>query len=220
MGYQLNELRPAKILLNIDGRDFTISLVTLSLEIEFQKKYGSLGGIFPALKEKPNDIFYIVWLLLEEKEYFDNNLAKFTKALEKSKNLTGEKLAVCINSSISLSVPLIKNMKRHQEILEMNNTEDYGGPCYASYYDSLAKRYGYTLDQFYSLTLRQLHLILKTIGDKSYEELEIQASLAGRTLKPRITYTDITEEEEQENIEHATDALKRLQENYKDGQRK
>ena len=111
-------------------------------------------------------------------------------------------------------MPLIKNSQRLKELNDIKNLDDESKPCYARYYDTLAKRYGYTIEQFYGLTLRQVHILLNTSNDQSYDELEVQAALMGRKLKPKMKMLDVSVEEEMDQEQDAMDALKRLRERY------
>jgi len=54
----------------------------------------------------------------------------------------------------------------------------------AALFDVVANRYGWTLEQFYSLTRRQLRFLNRAITKNKRMELETQASLHGRKLKP------------------------------------
>ncbi len=221
MSSTISELKPLNPVLTIDNLDFSISIVTLQHEVYFAKHYESLTGVFEALHEKPELTVDLIWVLLIDKDFFDNSFEEFKSFIYNSKDLISEwskDMSECFHQSVILSRPLIKNKKRYKELQEINNTQVESAVCYASYYDTIASRYGYSLEQFYTLTLRQIHILLKVIGDKQYEELEVQAALQGRKLKPRMVFADITEEQEEEQEEHALDTLKRLQQEYKDRQ--
>jgi len=220
MSYTIEELNPLKPVLVIDDREIIISLITLHKEVIFKEKYGSLSKVFDAIKEKPEEIINVIWILTINKKEFGFSLEELKKFIFTSKQSILEwskDMHRCLNESISKSMPLIKNQKRYKEIQEIKGSTTDTEPCYAGYFDTIAKRYGgYDLDKFYELTLRQLHMLLSTIGDKQYEELEVQASLHGRKLKPRMTFEDISEEQEKEQEQQALEALKRLQDEYKE----
>ena len=120
---------------------------------------------------------------------------------------------------VASSMPVVINKEREEAISKMNNGGEVKPPCYARYFDALSKRYSLSLENFYDLTLRNISSMLKTIADESYSELEVQAALAGRKLKPKIVYNDYTPEEEKENDDAALDALASLQKDYLDKQK-
>ena len=218
MSFTVEELNPKKPVLKIDDKEIVLSLITLHIDVILKEKYGSLSNVFDAIHEKPEELINVVWILVLNKNQFENKPEVFKNhVLTSNESIVSwaKSMSACLQEAVSKSMPLIKNQKRYKDIQEIKGSETNEKPCYASYFDTVAKRYGYTLEQFYELTLRQLHILLKTIGDKSYDELEVQAALAGRQLKPRMKFEDISEEEEQENEDQAMEALKRLQEEYK-----
>lgn len=221
MGYSICELKPLNSVLVVDNEEIPLSLITFRIDVILSDKFGSVPGALSAINEDPINILKIIWPLVINKEKFSNSFAGFEKYCFESKEsivLWSKRMTNCLYEIIKKSMPLIKNHKRHKEIQEINSTqsEDFGVPCYATYFDTVAHRYGYSIDQFYDLTLRQLHILLKTIGDKQYEELEIQAALAGRKLKPKIKFNDISLKEEEDHEKQALDALEKLQQRYKD----
>ena len=220
MRITVEELNPRKPVLIIDNKEIVLSLITLHHEVIFKDQYGSLAKLFENLKEKPELIFDVVWELLIDKHQFNDSLEIFRKQVFTAKESLldiSKKMTSCLHDSVHKSMPLIKNKKRHEDLKQIKDaTTDEGDaePCYARYFDNVAKRYGYTLDQFYELTLRKLHIILNTIGDEAYKELEVQAALNGVKLKPRMTFKDITPEEEKEQEDDALAALQKLKDNY------
>jgi len=217
MSFTVSELSPSNPVIKINDKDISISLLTLQKEVLLQERYGSLDEIFNYIKKDALELLNIIWILVINKSEFKNSIIEFKKEVLSGKDSIVDKSAKmyeALNLSIRLSMPLIKNKKRYKELQEIKGTENEGTPCYVGYFDTVAKRYGYTLDQFYQLTLRQLHMLLTVIGDKSYEELEVQAALQGKKLKPRIKFHDISEEEEADQEQQALDALKELQSRY------
>ena len=220
MSFTVEELNPRKPVLIIDNKEIVLSLITLHHEVIFKEQYGSLAKLFENLKGKPELIFDIVWELVLDKVSFNNSLKEFKATVFSAKESlldVSKKMTSCLHDSVHKSMPLIKNKKRYEDLQQIKKaTSDDGDaePCYARYFDNVAKRYGYTLDQFYELTLRKLHMILNTIGDESYKELEVQAALNGVKLKPRMTFKDITPEEEQEQEDDALATLQKLKDSY------
>ena len=225
MSYSVEDLNPALPVLIIDGKEITISFVTLHLEVIFKDQYGSLPKLFEELEKNKQLIIPIIWELVINKPQFNNSVEDFKKCIFSTKESlidVSKKMTACLNDSVHKSMPLIKNKQRYEDIQKLKKAttdEATEKPCYATYFDTVAKRYGYTLDQFYELTLRKLHIILNTIGDESYKELEVQAALNGVKLKPRMTYRDVSPEEEKEQEEDAFAALKKLKENYEKGKK-
>ena len=220
MSYTVEELKPLNPVLIIDKREIIISLITLHHEVIFKDVYGSLPKAYEKIKEDPTEILNIIWILALNKTQFGFSLEVFKKFVLTSNDLISvwsKDMQRCLNESVSKSMPLIKNQKRYKELQEIKGATTDSEPCYATYFDTIAKRYGgYDLEKFYGLTLRQLHMMLNTIGDKQYEELEVQAALQGRKLKPRMKFEDISEEQEKDQEQQALDALKKLQDEYKE----
>lgn len=213
MAYSLEELRP----LNPCMDELEFNLISLHLNTRLTSLYGTISGAIDFVKNNPNSIFDIAYLLLKDKSEF-KNINEFKNYLYNSKYGTAEiaqHLTRCFHESVIASMPIIKNKKLQDEYNEAMGAE-YKAPCYGQYYDSIAKRYSYTLDQFMELTLRQLHIILVVSNDSSYEELEVQAALLGRQLKPRMKMVDIDETTDKEQDTAAQDMLKQLQKNYQD----
>lgn len=216
MSYEIEELNPIKSVLIIDSLEMGISPITLHHEVIFKNKYGSIAKMFEELNEEPTKIMSIMWDLLEDKNIFKNNYKIFHNSCMAAKEPTldwSKKMKQCLDATTSNSFPLIKSVKRQKELAQIKNTENKK-PCFAVYYDSISSRYNYTITEFYKLTLRQIHIMLKTINDKKYEELEIQAALNGVKLKPKMVYDDISEEQDEEQEEAANEAFKRLKDEY------
>lgn len=222
MSYTVYELKPQNPILIIDNIEIELLPINLHLEVYFAEKYESLTNVFSLLKEKPMEIIEVVWALVKYKQQFSYSFTKFRNFILSSKdplNETSKRLTACWQLAVNISRPLIKNQKRQKEIQEvMGQTSK--GPCYATYFDKIAKRYGYSLDEFYNLSLRQLHLLLKIGDDESYKELEVQAALQGKKLKPRMEFADITEEQEQDQEKQAADALAELRKRYEENKDK
>lgn len=221
MSFKLEEFNPAKPVLVLDSKGFELSLITLQKEVQIKEKHGSLNDVFGNLKET---LFQVIWILLEDKKHFNNSFKNFENFILSNTNNdslveTAKKTSEVFNEVVYKSMPLIKNAKRHKEISQIKNQNKESQICYVSYFDTVSKRYSYTIEEFYNLTLRQLHMLLEQIGDATYEELEIQAALQGKKLKPRVKFDDVSEEQEKENEQEAMDALKRLQEKYKNNQK-
>lgn len=222
MSYTISQLNPQGPILFIDGKGIQLSLLTLKMEVVYSEKYGSLQKVFDLIAEDGAMLIPIIWELVTQKEDFQNNPESFQNFILASRQgliEVGKSLSVCFNESVTKSRPLIKNPERAKVIREISGGADPKKPCYAVYFDTLASRYGYTLETFYDLTLGQLHILLKVIGDKSYEELEVQAALQGRQLNPRMEFEDITLEEEESQEEQAAEALARLRKDYEEKQR-
>lgn len=223
MPFTAEELNPSNPRLLINGISYTISLITLSKEVIFAEKYGSYKKTFELLNEDKTKIIELVYELIIDKNVFNNSFEEFYNLIlttskdsleEKSKELTR-----CFYEANSKSMPLVKNVERQKEINKINGIDEGGRPCYGVYFDSISKRYGTSLKDFYDLTLRNIHIMLKVIGDESYKELELEAALQGRKLKPRLNYEDVSPEQEKENDDQAREALKELQKRFEEKQK-
>jgi hypothetical protein len=218
MSYTVEELKPANpaIILNKEGIE--LSLLDLNAEVLLIEKYGSLSVAVDSIAKDSTNLIQIVWILVSNKLRFNGSFEEFASFVLSSNESIADKAKTMkrgLDEAIVKSMPLIKNKKRYDEIQKIKNSQTDSKPCYAGYFDSLSKRYGMTLDEFYKLTLRQIHILLKTADEKSYEDLEVTAALNGMKLKPRINMDEtVTPEEEKENQEQAMEALKRLQAEY------
>jgi hypothetical protein len=218
MAYTIEELRPLNPVLNISGIDFDISLITLNVDSHLRAKFGKLENIFPSFSKNPLTVFDALWILLLDKKFFDLKKKKMIEFIVDSGKTSevSAGIARVIEESISKSMPIIQNKAAYDELMKIqaaaNDTKNK--PCYGVYYDAIGKRYGHTIEQFFELTLRQLHIMLTVIGDKSYEEIEIQAALQGRKLKERIKPLDMTEKEDKAQDDLAAANLKKLRAEY------
>lgn len=221
MGYKSEELRPSKPIILVDNRQIYLSLLTLEKEVFIIDTYGSMAKLISEIEKEPLKILEVIWLFLIDKKEYKYSPENFKNYLYAAREPLPNLARKCMSAFDEIrikSAPLIKNIQRYKDINAINSTTADSSPCYVTYYDSLAKRYGYTLDTFFNLTLRQVHMLLKTANDESYKELEVKANLAGRKLKPRIVYEDITEEQDKENEAHAMDAVARLRKEYEEKQ--
>lgn len=219
MAFAAEDLFPTKPVLILEGREIEYNLLSLRITVKLTEMYGSVAATIEHLKDNSEDIIKITWLLVSDKAVFDNSFDKYSNELFKEKDLVGlgGKLINIFNDIVLRSFPSVKNRKRQNELRKIR--EEMGEdttPCYAAYYDTLAHRYGYTLDQFYDLTLRSIHILLTIHGDKTYEELEVQAALAGKKLNPRLKPIEIDEEKDDEMDKQAAEMLASLQKKYKD----
>lgn len=220
MNYTADQLKPSNPVILIDGMEVELSLLTLSKTVKLQELYGELHLMYEKIAKDASMLLDIFWHLVIRKEMFDYRISTFKLSIQ-SKPLKdlGAELIEIFNTIVVNSMPLVINKKRMDDINKLKKATDDGKPCYAKYYDALAKRYGITLNEFYELTLRQITAHLETINDEAYSELEVQASLAGKKLKPRIVYNQVTEEEEKEQEKEALDAVARLQKEYEERQK-
>lgn len=82
----------------------------------------------------------------------------------------------------------------------------------------LAARYGYTIDDFYRLTSRQLAALIPVIDNARHKETELKAALLGKKLKPKPeTVLNVTREEEKQQDKQAEDLHNRLKQRYLQG---
>jgi hypothetical protein len=222
MSYTVEQFNPCKPTINVDGYELELQLLTLHNTVKLKKLIGDLPEIYLHLKEHPKDIINVIWYLInpKDKHLFENRFHVFQKKyLEEDITKISEKSYLAFDEVVAASMPVVINRERDEAIAKMNNGGEVKPPCYARYYDALSKRYSLTLDKFYELTLRNISSMLKIIADESYSELEVQAALAGRKLKPKITYNEFTPEQEKENDDAALDALASLQKDYLDKQK-
>ena len=224
MAYTVEEFNPVDSTLVINKRPFAVLKVTLRVDLLVKKEFGGINKAFESIEKDPLNLLNLFWILVKDKAFFKHDVEAFKKyvfgASEPLKDLS-MKMSLVLQETIRDSMPLIVNAKRYKEIQEVLSTTTDSKPCYVRYYDTIAKRYGYSIEQFYDLTLRHVHMLLQIIGDASYEELEVQAALNGKALQPRIQYDhNISEEEVQEQEDDAMAALLELQRKYKENKDK
>lgn len=219
--YDICDLRPEKVYY----KNYELLPFTLNAEVWAVNRFGSITQMTEAIKnptEAGNEtaLFEVLLYLMADKSVFKKpeDVIKDGLAISKQALINNAGHAYkSIKRVLDLSSPLIKNPERLKDQLAMQETQGAPSPCYGVYYDRIAKRYGYSIDQFYELTLRQLHILLSVINEESYHELEVQASLQGRELKPRMEVLDITPEQEKEQEQAAQDAYAELQRRYEEG---
>jgi len=218
MQYSITDLRPANPILSIGDRSFTISLITLHIESIIKEKICSLNEIHKNISKNPLIIFDIIWILLIDKNQFDN-YTEFKNFIYKQAKTSevSRSISEVIEESFYKSMPKIKNKAKYDDLLRISQANETEKICYGVYYDRLAKRYGYTINDFFNLTLSQLHILLTVSSDQSYEETEVQAALQGRKLKARMKFNDVEEDEDKKLDNDAKELLERLQREYKNG---
>lgn len=221
MAYSLEELRPSNPVLWLDGSELEFSLITFRMDAKICAIAGSLERVFAEVLKRPELLFEVAWTMLINKGTFAD-YAAFKAMIDKSSKGTAEisqLLSNVIHEALLKSIPVIKNKKRQDELRKIQELQNGGPttPCYGSYYDVVASRYGYSIDDFYNLTLRQLHIILSVAGDKRYEEIEVQAALQGRKLKPRMTAPEeLTEEKDEDMDKQAQEMYQEQMKRYKE----
>ena len=218
MAFTVDELNPSKPMAVIGDYEVEFNLLSLRITVRINELYESLEKCIKVINEKPLELLPISWMLLADKELFNNKYVSYVEYIQTHETSLNwaTKLSTAVYACITRSMPLIKNKKREDELRKiMDASGDAKEVCYAEYYDTLANRYGYTLEDFYDLTLRAIHILLTTCSDKSYEDLEIQAALQGKKLEPRMKQIEIDEKKDEEMDKEAEEMLARLKQNYK-----
>ena len=216
MNYTPEQLKPCNPIVSIGDYDVELSVVTLNHTVKYKENFGDVTELYNVIKDDAEKLVDIVWVLVVNKHLFNNDFKTFDKKFRTSKKLAdvANKVYLAFDDCVTKSMPLVLNSKREKEINELRNAGKNIIPCYAKYFDQLAKRYGLSINDFYELNLRQITAMIKTINSESYGELEVQAALAGRKLKPKIEFKQVSEDEEKEQDAHAVSALAELEENY------
>lgn len=83
-------------------------------------------------------------------------------------------------------------------------------------YDVFAYRYGLTLDQFYSMTSRQIAAIAPVIETRSHKAFEVKAALHGKKVKPRpeANLLNVDEETDKAQDKDAQDLYDRMKQRF------
>ncbi|NJM55067.1 MAG: hypothetical protein HC841_03345 [Verrucomicrobiae bacterium] len=210
MEVQIQELRPAPLSVTIGDKSYRLRPFNLDDEVWAINRFGSTNkmGELAAMpsEENPFVIFEALWHLLADRPEWPNYEAFIKDLTSHGKGFLIKASQAGFNAlklSLANSAPLVKNPERMKVLHRQAQAQGASPVCYARYYDTIARRYGFTLDQFYNLTLRQLHLLLRASQDGDYQALEVQAALAGRKLQPRMEYyDDVTPEQEKDQEAH------------------
>ena len=212
MVYTLEELNPVNVVLNINENKIILKKLSIGVELDIVVNHISIEDLIRFDAENISITLDVLWELTDNKKDFNNSKITFINKVLSTKN------ALSFNKTLHASlIKVIHDSRPVQSLKRSTRVQEEGvKPCYAKYFDIIAKRYGYTLQDFYNLTLRQIHIILKTINSESYKELETQAALLGRQLKPRNEEIELTQEEEDAQDEMAMALQKRLMDEYKE----
>lgn len=216
MSYTIQDLYPV-VTMRILDQDLELGLLTLKVQSTLNYRYGDISNIDEVIKKNPMAIFDIIWLLLKDKNLFNNNQNVFINKIYTmgvTAQITSE-LKHKIFEIVRVSMPKINNNKKYSDLMKLNNLAEESIVCYGVYYDRLAKRYGYSVEDFINLTLGQLYILLNVSNDQNYKDLELQASLQGKKLKSQMKFDDLDEATDTKLDEDAKDLLKRLQDEYK-----
>jgi len=224
MDIEIHELRPAAVTLVLGTSTLTLRAFTLDDEVWAIENFGSTNRMGELAASGNSDkglvLFKVIWHLLAHKgewplySDFETYLLGMGKAFVVKQSGT---FYDALRKTLINSAPLIKNVERMKILAKQAEALGAKAPSYVSYYDKLARTYGFTLEQFYNLTLRQLHLLLNGVQEGDYSALEIQAALAGRKLQPRVSVDlNVTPEQEADQEVEAKEAHKRLMQDYLD----
>lgn len=226
--FNIEELKPYPVFVEVKDEEVELLPFNLNHEVYVIKHFKDLNSMI-SLMNKSNKtkeeilhqtthLLNLTWTLIKDKEQFKNSKANFVNSFINNKHIkAGRKLSDAIIDSIINSLP--RQDKIAASDLDGNSGEG-NKICYANYYDRLAKRYGLSIDDFYNMTLRQVHGLLVISGGEEYKELEVKAAIAGRKLKPRIETRYTSREEEASNDLQAKEAVAELQKLYEERQKK
>lgn len=223
MNYNFDEFNPSPPILALPLGEVALSNITLKHLTRIEETYGGLAKIFEEINKNAKTLIKVLWDLVLDKAFFKYSYKEFENHfLSHDIVKTSEEGYRVLNKAVATSMPLIKNPKRYKELQKIKKAQSENQStisCYGEIYDRIATRYGYTVEEFYNLTLRQVHILLEKLEDGRYKDLEVQASLMGKKLKPRVTYSDFSEEQEADQEADAQEAFKRLQKEYQERQK-
>lgn len=217
MNITMNEFSPFISPLEIGDNVLHCRAFDLRAETWAEQNFESLSNFISLITEGNSSAIYAgIHTLLVKKDISFSAFVK-TICLKPHKDAK-ENLKTMFDYLIELlkdSQPMIKNPTRAKEIQKAKAKAENEDVNYASIFDKVAARYGYSIETFFSLTSRQLHAVFKAIGDADYKDLEVRAALAGRKLKEQMHFPDITVEEEESNHSDALGAIERHKERFK-----
>jgi len=218
MNISLEELNPFIDPLDINGIHLQTKGFDLYCEVWAAKHFENFTTFIDLVMNGESVAIYSgIYTTLIDKNVSYSQFVKTMLAQKDAKKTLGI-LATHLTFLIKNAQPLIKNPKRLKEInaaLGKEEGDHSHEGNYAVFFDKIARRYGYSFKDFYTLTSRQLHACFKAMETEDYKELEVRAALAGRKLKEQIKYHDFTEEQEAEHIDQAEAAIERHKERMK-----
>lgn len=192
-----------------------MSLLTLKKQTELIEKYGGLAKAFEGVRDI-NSLCELLWCLID-KNIYRKDYKLFCSEIKVQFMKDSKPIIDAIFECQEKSMPKNTNSKIKKELARINNTKEENPVCYGEIYDVFAKRYGYTLENFYGLTTGQIHGLLKVIDKKTYDELSVKAKLHGVKMKARINYNDdFSDEESDKHDKEALDFLKEAREEYQE----
>ena len=208
----MDEFNPFIEPLDINGHLLETGPFSLYAEVWAAKNFESFETYVDLVMNGESVAIYSgIYTLLKDRNV---TYAKFVKALLKlddPKNVL-QKLGNHLAYLIKSAQPIIKNPERLKEIKKALGKEEGDHDFeenYAVYFDKIARRYGYSIDTYFSQTSRQLHACFKAMEEEDYKDLELRAALAGRKLKERIKYRDVSPEQEAQEVDQAQAAIER-----------
>jgi len=206
---ELQDFRPSRVeVLRKNGEIIEFSPFDLDKEVYVIEKFGSLSKFIEKLNSDKTTLLRIIY------KFVDNEKLKNFFSAEDFDRDDIIKLNEAFTKTILNSMPAVNN-SNYKDFLKIHNLTGDVKADYIKYYDKFARRYGYSLDDFFKLTRRQLVALMEGIQDGDHEDLEVKASLSGKKLKPRTKMLEVSDEQNKENEDQAMKALLDMKNKYK-----
>lgn len=202
MGFSFSDLLGNRIEITICDKEFELSLITIEKHLRIVEMCGSINNLFEHFKKENLALLDFVYMLIKDKtdlsksDYY-NLYLKTPDKIE-----LGKQLQIKIQQIIKASYSEVREKSQNEIDMEILNSAVSGDndKCIGKAYDLLAKRYGYTLQDFSQLTLKQLDILLEVCSESVVDEFDTQAALHGRKTKPRMKVKK-TEKKEDEALD-------------------
>lgn len=177
--------------ITIDGGPYELGPFSIKVMSLIHRRFGSVQNFQNVIngKREENGIYkkdfptYIMWTaytLLTEKDYFESQ-CQFGNRFVRQKQAVYEQNIDAIIETISDSQPVI-NFK---DLSGRNDgpVDDSAIDLFSRSYATIARDTGYTVEQFYNLTLRQINQIQDDLSFIKNQEREFQAGIHGAKIQ-------------------------------------
>lgn len=218
MQYDYNEFYVSNLLITLNSREIELLPLSLKNLQRLEDKFCELKNLEDFIKNDPKQLFKVIWLFVANKEQFSYSYTDFLNFINAGSILDNTKTVYkTLHKLIVNSSPIVKNKERHeaiQAIKKAKSEENNTKPCFANIYDKFASRYSMSIDSFYDMTMRQVHALIEVMDKNEHKELEVQAALMGKKLKPKLNAHAIDAEEDERLDQEAESMLERIKKEY------
>lgn len=184
-----DQLNPAKSFIILEGDVYELSpfslrkMVDLGTLINPENPEKGLEVLNDAMNQ--DQLYDLVYYFLEDKDTYPT-YCNFKKAVDEDKDCTDENLRIALQETINNSQPIFteKEITKIKEEVEQSDVEEIADSArnWVHMYTLYAMAIPITIEQFYNMTMRQIHAILKEIIAEKQKNLTLQASFYGKRI--------------------------------------